>query len=71
MNTMQKTNNAIKECCINCKYCIGIPKNNAYGDVDYLCVATGYFCHGIYKDRQKIRRFSPGGRELQCQYEKK
>lgn len=59
------------ECCENCKYLAAYPKNNKYGDVEYLCIATGYFTHGIKKNRNKIRRFTPGGRELECKYERK
>lgn len=57
------------ECCANCKKCIAIPRNNRYGDIDYFCIATGYYLHGILKDRSKVKRFSPGGKELECQYE--
>lgn len=58
------------ECCINCKHCIATPKNNRYGDIEYFCIATGYFLHGVTKDRNKVKRYSPGGKELECQYEK-
>ena len=59
------------ECCNNCRYCISTPKDNKYGDIEYFCLATGYFLHGINKDRNKIKRFSPGGKELECRYERK
>lgn len=57
------------ECCANCKHCISIPRNNRYNDIDYLCLITGYFICGIYKDRNMIKRFTPGGKELECKYE--
>lgn len=61
------------KCCANCKYCIDIPRNNKYGDVDYLCVITGHFIpfYGITKDRVQIKCYSPGGKELECKFEKK
>ena len=59
------------ECCANCKHCIDFPKNNRYGDVEHLCLVTGYFTHGINKDRNKVKHFSPGGKELECKYERR
>jgi hypothetical protein len=62
------------ECCANCKYCLEFPRNNSYGDIDYLCVVTGYFtcCSSwIHKDRNKVKWYSPGGRKLKCKYERK
>lgn len=58
------------ECCLNCKYCIAEQKNNRYNDVEYFCLSTGYFIHKVKKDRNKIKRFTPGGKELVCNYEK-
>ena len=57
------------ECCANCKHCLAYPRNNRYRDVDYLCVATSYFVHGIHNDRNKVKHFTPGGKELECKYE--
>lgn len=59
------------ECCATCKYCLAYPRENRYGDVDYLCAVTGYFMHSIHKDIHTIRQFSPGGRELECRYQRK
>jgi hypothetical protein len=59
------------ECCANCKNCLQYPRNNRYEDIDYLCLIHGYYISGIYKDRNKVKRFSPGGRELKCKFEKK
>lgn len=59
------------ECCANCKYLISHAKGNIYGDIDNFCAFTGYFCTGIYKDRHTIKRFTPGGRELECRYTRK
>lgn len=59
------------ECCANCKHLIDYPKGNRYGDVEHLCLITGYYTHAIYKDRKTIKRFTPGGRELKCRYERK
>lgn len=64
-------NNENIECCANCKYCLAYPRNNRYGDINYLCVATTYFVYGIHKDRTKVRRYTPGGRELECKYERR
>ena len=41
------------ECCANCKWLEQIPRNNRYGDTDNLCIYLGYYCTGIYKDRNK------------------
>lgn len=58
------------ECCANCKNCLAYPRNNKYGDIDYLCVVNGYFfVSGIHKDRNKVKGFSPGGRELECKWQ--
>lgn len=59
------------ECCANCRYCISFPKNNRYNDIEHLCVVNGYFTYGIYKDRHKIKHYTPGGRLLTCRYERK
>jgi hypothetical protein len=62
------------ECCATCKHCLAYPRNNQYGDIDYLCIISGYFTCAtswIYKDRNKVKWFSPGGRELKCNYERK
>lgn len=61
----------MKECCANCKYLLTYPKNNKYGDVESLCVATGYFVSNIYVDRNTIIMKTPGGRKLKCKYESK
>ena len=58
------------ECCANCKYCVSTPKNNRYGDVEHFCLATGYYLYGVNKDRNKVKRFAPGGKELECKYER-
>lgn len=58
------------ECCKNCIYCIPYPKNNKYNDIDYLCAINGYYIISINKDIHKIKRFSPGGKELKCQYKR-
>lgn len=50
---------------------LSIPRNNRYGDTDNFCMYLGYYCTGIYKDRNKVRHFTPGGRELKCNYERK
>ena len=61
----------IIKCCNTCKHLIAFPRNNGYGDVDYLCIKTGYFVHGRDKDVSKVKRFSPGGKELKCEWENK
>lgn len=59
------------ECCANCQWLVQTPKNNRYGDIENFCICTGYFCAGIYKDRNKVRHYTPGGRELNCRYKRK
>ncbi len=68
---MPENTKIIKKCCRNCKNLVAFPKNNRYGDVDYLCLVTGYFVTGMDKDISKVRRFSPGGKELNCQWAEK
>lgn len=60
-------NNSI-ECCANCQYLISSPKNNKYGDIEHFCAFNGYFCHGVYRDRNLVKHFTPGGKELECGY---
>lgn len=59
------------DCCANCKHCIVTPKNNKYGDMEYFCMKIGYYCTGVHKDVHKYKHLSPGGRELDCQYERR
>lgn len=59
------------ECCQNCRYCIGFPKDNKYGDIDYMCGIDGYYLASITADRNKVRRYTVGGKELECRYERK
>lgn len=59
------------ECCANCRYLVSFPRNNKYNDNDHLCLITKYFCSGIYKDRKKLKHYTPGGRELNCCYERR
>ena len=40
-----------------------ISENNRYGDVDYMCLISGYYIAGVHKDRNKVRRLTPGGRK--------
>lgn len=58
------------ECCANCKHCMAFPKNNKYGDIEYLCLIHGYFMFEIHKDHRKIRQYTTGERELECKYER-
>ena len=58
-------------CCASCKHCLEYPRGNRYGDIDYICAINGYFMHSINKDISKIKHFTPGGRELECRYERK
>lgn len=58
----------IKKCCRNCYNLIDYPKKNSYNDVQHLCIVTGYFTTGIDKDITKIKRFSPGGKKLKCEW---
>lgn len=68
-----KENKNIKDipCCANCEYLIQTPQNNRYNDMENFCMKTGYFCTRIYKDIRKYRHFTPGGKELICEYKKK
>lgn len=59
------------ECCSNCKHCVDEETNNRYRDIKHFCLITGYYLHGANKDRNKIERFSPGGKKLECRYEKR
>ena len=59
------------KCCRNCANLIDYPKNNRYWDVEHLCMVTGYLTCGIDKDITKIKRYSPGGRELKCEWKAK
>ncbi len=68
---MKKRTGTMTKCCRNCANLIDYPKNNHYGDVKHLCIVTGYFATGIDKDISKIKRYSPGGRELQCKWKGK
>lgn len=68
---MSKRQEELTECCANCRHCLAYPRNNRYRDIDHLCAVSGYFVTGIHKDRNKVRGFSPGGRELECRYERK
>ncbi len=58
------------ECCQNCRYCLKFPRNNQYGDIDYMCAVDGYYHLNITIDRNKVRRYTPGGKELECRYER-
>lgn len=59
------------ECCQNCRYCIELPRGNRYEDVDYMCGIDGYYLASITADRNKVRRYTVGGKELECRYERK
>ncbi len=59
------------KCCNNCANIIPYSKNNSYGDADYLCIKTGYFVTGRDKDITKIKRCTPGGKELTCEWKQK
>ena len=54
--------------CRNCANLMNIPKNNKYGDVEHFCLATGYLTSGIDTDITKVKRYSPGGKELKCEW---
>ena len=60
-----------ERCCLTCKSLVEFPRNNRYGDMDHLCIKTGYFTHGTTKDVAKVKRYAPGGRELPCKWEPK
>lgn len=57
------------KCCRNCRNLISIPKDNRFNDVDHYCMVSTYFTHGIDKDITKIKRYTPGGKELECRWE--
>lgn len=68
--SIQKKNKEIKKrCCLNCKNLVQFPRGNSYGDIDYLCIKTGYFVVNVGADVKKIKRYTPGGKELVCCYE--
>ena len=53
-----------EKCCANCKFLIPYPKNNAYGDIDYLCVKIGRFIIGRYKNLEKTEFLMGDGKTL-------
>lgn len=59
------------ENCLNCQYCIPIPRNNKYGDIDYLCAVNEYFISNLKIDHRKIKQYSPGGKELKCTFKER
>lgn len=59
------------KCCRNCHNLIEYPRNNKYKDIDYFCIMTGYFTSGIDQDITKVMRYSPGGKELKCEWKEK
>jgi hypothetical protein len=65
---MAETGSSATKCCRNCANRIEYPQHNRYGDVKHLCIKTGYFLTGIDKDINKVKRYTPGGRELVCEY---
>lgn len=68
--SIQKKNKEIKKrCCLNCKNLVQFPRGNSYGDIDYLCIKTGYFVVNVGADVKKIKRYTPGGKELVCCHE--
>ena len=68
---MLNTASVHEKCCANCRYLVDFPKKNRYGDIGHLCTKTGYMTTGITKDADKVKRFTPGGRELICSFEPK
>lgn len=68
--SVKKENKGIKKrCCLNCKHLVQFPRGNSYGDIDYLCIKTGYFVVNVGADVKKIKRYTPGGKELVCCHE--
>lgn len=61
----------IVRCCNNCANLIDYPKNNSYGDVQHLCIKTGHFVTGADRDIIKVKRYSPGGKELPCSWKER
>lgn len=51
-----------EKCCANCKYLLPYPKNNAYNDIDYLCVKIGKFITGRYTDIEKVKFYLGDGK---------
>ena len=58
-------------CCRNCGNLIDYPTGNKYGDVHHFCLVTGYYVTSIDKDSTKVKRFTPGGKELHCLWKEK
>lgn len=54
--------------CKNCGNLVESPKNNSFKDIEHFCLVTGYFVTGIDKDSTKVKRYTPGGRELPCSW---
>ncbi len=68
--TQNKAGTIIKTCG-NCANIVEYPRNNRYNDIDYLCLKTGYFVQGLERDITKVKRYSPGGKELKCEWKER
>ncbi len=61
---MVNPKNIPEKCCARCKYLLEYPRNNSYGDADYLCVKLGRFISGRYVDIEKATFFLGDGKTL-------
>lgn len=64
-------NSVQKKCCRTCANLAQFPKKNHYGDIDYFCLSTGYYCSGVDRNISEVKRYSPGGKELKCEWKGK
>lgn len=65
----EKNMESIK-CCATCKYLVSHPKGNRYGDMEHFCLKTSYMVGQIHKNRDMVKSYTPGGKELNCTYER-
>ena len=66
-----------EKCCAKCRYLLAYPKNNSYGDADYLCVKIGRLIFGRNKDIEKVEFYKSDGKtpdrkaKEKCKFENK
>lgn len=54
--------NIPEKCCANCEHLLEYPRDNAYGDADYLCIKLGKYVSGRYADITKAAFFLGDGK---------
>lgn len=60
------------KCCDNCFWLNKVPKNNAYGDIENICIKTGmYFTRNDIKKDLDKHEFSSNWTKKHCEYREK